>query len=219
MRLAAPLAVFLVFAVLIAPAMAQDRFITDQLALDMRAGPGNQYRIERMVPAGTPVSVLDDDSGWSRVRLEDGAEGWVLSRLLADQPSARTRLTAAESALESIRREHGDSSALEDARDEVERLTEELDESRTQRQSLRHQLDEASEGLELYEENESLKKQVVDLRREIRDLERERNRLEERTEQRWFLAGGAVLVVGIILGLVLPRLQVQRRRGWSGGGL
>ena len=47
--------VLLLIAALVVPAVSaqEQRYISDELALDMRSGPGNQYRIQRMLPAGT----------------------------------------------------------------------------------------------------------------------------------------------------------------------
>lgn len=210
----------LVLCLLPAGALAQERYISDELSLDLRAGPGNQYRIERMVPAGTQVQVLEEDSGWSRVRLPDGLEGWVLTRLLSDQPSAQARLSGAQSALEQVQQENSQlSENLEEARARVEELESRLAESESRRQTLEQRMERAEQGLDLYEENETLKKQVIDLEREIQDLEQERDRLRGRDEQRWFIVGAAVLFVGILAGLILPRLRWRRSSGWSGGGL
>ena len=34
----------------------------------------------------------------------------------------------------------------------------------------------------------------------------------DKTEQNWFMIGAAAIIVGIVLGLILPRLRVRRRR-------
>ncbi|MFV8834603.1 TIGR04211 family SH3 domain-containing protein [Aquisalimonas sp.] len=199
---------------------AQDRFITDELGLDLRTGPGNQYRIERMVPAGTRVEVLDEASGWSQVRLPDGLEGWVLTRMLSDQPSARARLSRAESALQSVQQENSElQENLSAAEARVEELEQRLASSEGERETLQQRMEQAEQGLDLYEENEELKKRVIDLRRELQDVEQERERLRDRDDQRWFIVGASVLGAGIIAGLILPHMRWRRRSSWSGGGL
>jgi SH3 domain protein len=42
-------------------------------------------------------------------------------------------------------------------------------------------------------------------------LEQENRELGSQTTRYWFMSGGAVLVVGLILGLWLPRIRWQRR--------
>lgn len=201
-------------------ASAQDRFITDELGLDLRTGPGNQYRIERMVPAGTRVEVMEEASGWTQVRLPDGLEGWVLTRMLTEQPSARVRLSRAESTLETVQQENSElQENLAVAEDRVQELEERLATSEGERETLEQRMEQAEQGLDLYEENEELKKRAIDLQRELQDVEQERERLRERDDQRWFIVGASVLGAGIIAGLILPHMRWRRRSSWSSGGL
>ena len=216
--------VFLLTAVLLLlplPATGQQtQYITDELALDMRSGPGNQYRIQQMVPAGTPVQALEESDGWTRVQLTGGREGWVLSRMLSNTPSARSQL-------EQIRESAGDLQTqneellvgLEEARQNVSMLETSLIEVTEERDFLEQRLEQAEQGLELHDENQEMRKQVIDLQREIEDRTHEIARLEERNDQRWFLVGGFVLFFGVVLGLVLPRLGWRRRSSWSSGSL
>ncbi len=198
----------------------QTRYISDELSLDMRAGPGNQYRIQRMVPAGTRVQVVDQDSGWSRVRLGDGAEGWVLSRLLSGEPSARSQLSGAQSSLAEAQDENSQlRESLAEAETRIDELEAVLAETSSERDTLEQRMEQASRGLQLHEENEELKKEVIDLRREIQDLSQETERLRDSNDQRWFIVGSGVLAFGIIMGLILPRLRVRRRNSWGSGGL
>ena len=70
--------------------------MTDVLEVPLRTGTTLQNKILRMLPAGTAVEVLGpEEEGHTRVRGK-GVEGWVLTRFLVDQPSARERLAAAE---------------------------------------------------------------------------------------------------------------------------
>ena len=80
-------------------------------------------------------------------------------------------------------------------------------------------MERAEQGLDLYDENEELKKEVIDLQRTIQDLEHERERLRERDDQRWFIVGASVLGAGILAGLILPRIRWRRRSSWGSGGL
>ncbi|MCC5809488.1 MAG: TIGR04211 family SH3 domain-containing protein [Ectothiorhodospiraceae bacterium] len=212
----------LIVLVLLLPAAswAQTRYISDELALDMRSGPGNQFRIQQMVPAGTQVQVLDNDSGWSLVRLGDGREGWVLTRLLADQPSARSQLNSAQRNLSQVRDENQELRAsLEEALARVDELESGLTDTSSERDRLEQQLEQASRGLQLHSENEELKKEVIDLRREIQDLSHETERLRDRNDQRWFIVGSGVLAFGILMGLILPRIRWRKRNSWGSGSL
>jgi len=46
-------------------------------------------------------------------------------------------------------------------------------------------------------------------------LEQENRVLSSQTTRYWFVTGAAVLVVGLVLGLWLPRINWRRRRRWD----
>ncbi|WP_454817158.1 SH3 domain-containing protein [Labrys neptuniae] len=51
-------------------------------ALNLRDGPGSKYRVISALQKNSKVEVLDEGQGWSLVRLESGATGWVFSKAL-----------------------------------------------------------------------------------------------------------------------------------------
>ena len=57
--------------------------------------------VAALLKSGTKVELLEEDtaSGYSRVRVGPGRDGWVLSRYLSNEPAARERLAAAKSDL------------------------------------------------------------------------------------------------------------------------
>jgi len=200
----------------------QTRYISDELQQDMRSGPGNQYRILQMVSAGTRLTVLEEDSGWSRVRLgSSGQEGWVLSRMLMNQPSARSRLEQAERRVAELTALNEKLNAgLNQAQGQVEELEDGLADASDERDRLDSELNQAAQGLDLFDENQELRKQVIDLRREIEDLAHESERLQGRNDQQWFLVGSLVLGAGLLFGLIIPRIRWRRQRSsWGSGGL
>lgn len=52
--------------------------------VNVREGPGTTFSAFRALPAGTGVQVISQnpDGTWFNIRMEDGAEGWVSSRLV-----------------------------------------------------------------------------------------------------------------------------------------
>ena len=86
---------------LVSTAMAETRYVSDRLEIQMRTGKGTQFRILRMLPSGTALEILevDQENGYSRVRTPSGVEGWVLSRFLMQGRAARDQLADAEKKL------------------------------------------------------------------------------------------------------------------------
>lgn len=67
---------------------------TDDSCLNVRPLPEISSPALTCIPEGTPVSLIDSLSGWKKVRLTDGREGWVAARYLSG-PGARTSAVAA----------------------------------------------------------------------------------------------------------------------------
>lgn len=65
------------------PAMPADIRSVLRNSANMRAGPGTDYETVEQLPLGAPVQVLDEASGWLRLRdLETGQTGWMADWLI-----------------------------------------------------------------------------------------------------------------------------------------
>ena len=58
---------------------ADTRYVTDQLEATIRTGESVTHRITKMLPTGTAVEVLSTNpkSGYSRIRMQDGKDGYI----------------------------------------------------------------------------------------------------------------------------------------------
>ena len=54
-----------------------------------------------------------------------------------------------------------------------------------------------------------------EMQRELQIVQQENQSLADRSNRDWFLLGAGVLVSGVLVGLILPRLRVQRRSRWG----
>jgi SH3 domain protein len=118
-------------------ASAETAWVSDLVRLNLRTGPGNQYRILASVETGDSVEVLSRGDGWIEVRSE-GKSGWVPEGFLQGEPPARVKLERIEGEtaqlrsnaqqmgadVEKLRSDHEQLSAREsEQRTELERLT------------------------------------------------------------------------------------------------
>lgn len=77
-----------------APVQAQDREVPYWASLrfdqvNMRVGPSESYPVDWVYRrAMLPVKVVRLYQGWRRVRDQDGAEGWIVARLLDPERTA-----------------------------------------------------------------------------------------------------------------------------------
>ena len=199
-----------------------ERYVTDSLRLEARQGPSTNHRISHMLSSGARVTVLEDDTetGYSRVTLDDGSEVWILTRFLMDEPAARARLAQAQ---ENLTEEHEKARDLASQLETLGRTADEIEQSRsalaTDKKLLQTELAQikqaAADTLAIQERNQSLDKQLEVVSTDL-DAAKQRNRaLKERSERDWFIAGAGVLLGGIIIGLVIPKIRWKRRRGWG----
>jgi SH3 domain protein len=203
-------------------AAGQTRYISDNIPVTLRSGPSLENRILKNMPAGARVELVrsDEDSGYSQVRVvNDGTQGWILTRYLTDQPIARDRLAAAEKALADSK------SRVKDLESQVASLTEELtaaqarlEQATTTNADVTSELDEirrtAGNALRLRDENESLKQRVAETQQRVDRLTMQNTELVSQGRQQWFLVGAGVLFAGIVIGLIAPNLKRKRRSSW-----
>lgn len=198
---------------------AQSRYVTDQFQITLRSGESSGHKILRMLPSGEKLTLLSSNSenGYSKVRAADGKVGFVLTRQLMDGPSARDRLTKAEQRLKELQEEPGRlSSKLARLQDEFEKLQGKYNSLSEQKQKLDKELEgirrTASNAIRISNERNDLRKMVAQQTHQVENLKQENRELRNETNQRWFLIGGGVIIIGIILGLILPHLRFQRRK-------
>jgi SH3 domain protein len=201
---------------------AQTRYVTDRTQVELRRGPSTEYRIIRYLEAGDRVEVLEQNAeqGFSRVKVgEENTEGWIPTASLIAEPVARERLAQAERNLATARER---ASALEG---ENQRLTRDLAEAQTQLEQTRSTHDTVSRELAdirtasanvvaIRDENTGLRERLAQRDREVEQLTADNARLAGRNNQNWFVVGAAVLLAGIVIGLVAPTLRRRRRSDW-----
>ncbi len=203
-------------------ALAETRYVRDELVITVRSGESNRHQIIKTIKSGTAVEVLEThpDTGYSRVRLRDGTEGWVLSQYLTDRPIARQRLAAALGELERARQR------IETLRKQINEGNEALARAEARNQALLKQIESlerevshirniAGHAPALSEQNQSLKADVIRLETMVQTLEQENMLLKDRSARDWFIAGTGVTLLGMAIGFVAYKIRGQKRSSWS----
>lgn len=204
--------------VMAAPATAESVWVTDQFEITLRSGPSTSNAIQRMLNSGTQLEVLERDAetGYTRVRTQGGTEGWVLTRYLMNEASAREQLATLTSRLTSANsRGTSLNSQLAAIRGEQEAARQQIEALEREKAGLESELAEikrtAANVLSINEQNKSLMDQLTAAQIRADTLEQENRALASQTTRYWFMAGALVLLVGILLGIWLPRVRWQRR--------
>ncbi len=207
---------------LILTAHAEKRYASDQIEVLLRTGPSHQHAIVRMLKSGVAVEVLEHDKakGYSKVKSKGGSEGWVLSRHLMVEPSARELLenlsvlvSGAESKLDSP----GAQAGL--IKLEFETLTKQVATVEKDNLLLQEELasikQTAAKAIELESQHQEMLQKTSVMSTKLAQLEQENTELSSNIQRDWFYAGGIVLLAGLLMGLIIPRIQWRKRSRFS----
>ncbi|MGD2057061.1 MAG: TIGR04211 family SH3 domain-containing protein [Gammaproteobacteria bacterium] len=214
--------IFSLFLVLSGNASAETRYVSDRLEITMRSGTSTSHGIIRMLRSGTPVEVLEEDkeTGYTHVRTRSGKEGWVLTRFLMKGQAARDRLAAVEKELAELELENRKMvTAMQALREEKNTIEAERSKLDSENHKVSLELAEikrtASSALTMDSENKELKSRVVTLERNLQTVQQENENLKDRTARDWFMVGAGVLLLGIIVGLIIPRIRWRKKSSWD----
>ncbi len=188
----------------------------------MRSGKSTSHKVIKMLPSGTALAVLDTDkeSGYSHVKTNTGLEGWVITRYLLNEPVARERLAKAEATIEQLRAEQSSNQArlsnLSGSQQSLDKSNKALTtENKKLKQDLTRIRQTAGNALNLENENQSLKKKLFSIERDYQLLQQQTEALKDRSDRDWFIAGAGVLIVGMMMGFVFPKLRWRKKSSWG----
>jgi len=177
----------------------EKRYISDELITYIHSGPGNQYRIVGTLNSGEEVTLISVNQTNSYAQILDtkGRTAWIPLDQISDQPSLRVKVPALEQ--------------------QVQTLTQKLktiDDSWNQRTAqMQKDVSESSGTIQsLRDENQNLKDQLVGDKKKMDAVSVQLNDKQRAIIMQWFLYGGGVAGVGLILGLLLPHMIPRRKK-------
>lgn len=208
-----------------ASAVADRVFIRDTLYVPLRGGQSSEHRIlHRGLRSGTELERLEvnDESGYTRVRTDDGLEGWLQTQYLVDEPIASTQLDTMKNQLEALEAEHQQTLLrLRESRELNENLNSSQENLTVEKDELTIELEKitrlSSNVIAIDAENKQLNEDRETLLEEIARLNQENAALSDDSAQDWFLRGAGTVLLGLLFGVWLGRRIYQRRNnsGWA----
>ncbi|SET87322.1 TIGR04211 family SH3 domain-containing protein [Thalassotalea agarivorans] len=168
-------------------ANAQQGYVIDDLFIYMHSGAGNQYRIVGTVNAGADVKLTGQvANGYTQIITDKNVTAWVESKFVTRTAGIRVAYAHLNNQLkESNSGINALSSKLESARDQV---------------------------ITLKSENTDLTNQIAQLTTELAQVKSDMKSQDSSLINHWMMRGAMILGVGLILGLVLPRLGGSKKR-------
>ena len=208
------------------PLSAETQYVIPSSEIPVRRGQGTDYKIVALISDGTEVEVIERGDSYSLVRLANEKEGWILTRFLSDDPPLTEVVATLTSENEALKLQEQQSAQklmlqeqqsiqkqeeLSQALAETEQKLEATDAEKAAITASFEKLTKDTANVveikkkltETVNENKSVKQKLTTLTRENEEL-----KSDERIN--WFLAGGGVLLLGIIIGKITSRSRKRK---------
>ncbi len=201
---------------------AETAYVTDNLSITLRAGESTSHQVIRSLKSGVRLTITErhEETGYAHVTLEDGTQGWVLTRLLSSTPGAQQQLREAQNSLKKAREELKDAqeklTTTSGAHRSADQTLQQLQQDNEKLTNALKELRAISGGaLTLDEENKTLKTNKMQLETEVDALKQQNTTLEDSSNRNWFITGTGVMLLGLLIGLVIPGLRWRKKSSWN----
>ena len=198
-----------------ASAYGDTQYVTDVFTVMVRTEPNVAHRIIAMPKSGTPLEILEgpvenDGREWSRVRLPNDKEGWVLSQFLTAGPPKQEIIDRLGKENDVLSRQ-------------AEKLSEENSRLKKENAELKNALGTQSKRAKEFEGSyETLKNESKDFlalkasydkaaealgkkTKQVETLNKQVEKLQTSQTLRWFIAGASIVLVGFLIGYLSRR--------------
>ncbi|MCP3887799.1 MAG: TIGR04211 family SH3 domain-containing protein [Desulfobulbaceae bacterium] len=184
---------------------AEKLFVKPSSEVVVRTGQGTDYKIIAMVKDGASVEFLEEENSYTKVRLKNGVEGWMLKRFLSSEPPLTEIVetlrgenqAVKEMELQATQKLDEVSSSLEETKSQLETLLAERDKLNNTYQTL---LSDTADVVKIKQQQQTTSEENKNLIDKLTLAEEENETLKKDKTMHWFLAGAGVLLLGILLG-------------------
>lgn len=197
---------------------AATKYVSDQLSINVRRGPGTGYQIKTLIDAGAQVQTLSKSNGWTRIRTTNGTAGYVLTRLLSDQPAAADRLAHFKKQNQRLKNKiESLTQTTDSAQEKLAALKSSNQELTHKNKQLRQELERirevSADAMRISKQNKKYHRKLMALQSKLERLKHENQMLESR--RTGMKIGALILFAGIVVGLLLSLLRKRRSDSWG----
>ncbi|MEO5573569.1 MAG: SH3 domain-containing protein [Gammaproteobacteria bacterium] len=183
-----------------APAWAQSTRYVNEDGVELYDAPSPDANIVTMLSKGAALNVLEiSNSGYTRVHTLDNWEGWVVNQYLVDtQPfiEADSSPTGASP---------GDALPMQTGTVANTPSVPAIVTPAPATKSVRPNAAVVA--------NHAMQTQLAEARKQLKALQSTNKLLKDQSTRNWFLTGAGVLLLGFIIGLIVPKIR-WRRKSW-----
>ena len=203
--------------------IAQTRYVTDSFEVMMRTGPSVKNKIVSVLKSGAQLNTLkvDAGNGYSQVKTSKGDIGYVLTRYLSSEESAKNKVVYLEGVLAKLKSKPQEIQALlARSEEQNEGLTVENGSLTTKLNSTSKELARIKEisrdAVKIANRNVRLEGEVQQLLLQLDDLRIQNETLKDNADYTRNLTMAFILLLGLFLGWILSRSgNKQRRNSWG----
>lgn len=208
-----------------------ERHFGNSLSGPLHEGPGAQYKVIKALPGDQSFEVLETINDFIHIRTKDGSEGWLKNNPTDPTPAAASSATDTNERVGILPPKQGEKSTSNSGRwptkspvnpldgqsrkeqaepstpkeaTEIKRLQAELGEITYKFEQLEAA---ALNAQELKSENDRLQTELAATKNTVSQLQQANLALAKNKNIYWFMAGGAVLLLGWLLGRITLRRQ------------
>lgn len=198
-------------------------YVSDIQFVAIREGLDNNTRaVERGLKSGTPLEVLEQSEGYTKVRTPSGNEGWVADYFLSENIVTRDQLDVMQANLDkSVASREEVVKSLNASQAKFQELSNTNTALKEENESLKQQLQEAvnltKKAQVIVSQNNDASYQLESLKQQADAAIAQSEKLQDTTEQQWFVIGAATLFGGLLLGSLLPMLRRKKSSSGSWG--
>lgn len=168
-------------------------YISEDLIVYMHTGAGKNYRIQGTVNSGEKVELTgNSNNDYSEIITDKDRTGWIESKYVSSKPGMRYVIADLNEKLASIQ------SGKSDITQQLNDATLEIDTLKSERIDLQNSI--SALNMDLTQTKSQLKNQDTSIKKQ------------------WFFNGAIVLSIGLLFGLILPRLFSKRKSSMQNWG-
>jgi SH3 domain protein len=202
--------------------VAEIRYIDDMLRIPLRSGASSEHRIINFLNSGTKVDqqyLNENDNEWAFVTLDSNKEGWVQVRYLKNTPAARQLLALSQKELTKANNKNKEQvSNIQELKSELTELKNQLDalskHSSKADKELEHIKEISKNAIRLDHSNNQLLEDNELLKASSEEAQQLITKLENNQKNQGIIYGALAVLIGIILGWIMPKMRSNRNDGW-----
>ena len=206
---------FIAFFCIPSTVLAKFLYVIPSAEIPLRSGKGGEYRIIAVILNGSRVQLLKQEKDWAMVRTSNNKEGWMPKRYLSTSPPLKDVVASLKIERDQLKKQATDiSEQLDEAIKARNQYEQDLKACILDRDQIRKSYDslkeDAADVIHFKQALSETAEELQEVKHKYTVAEQENEHLRDNSIIKWFLAGGGLVIVGWIIGLITTRGRKRR---------